>query len=73
MNDIPNVVQICELNLYADDMEMYCSNADLSRAEHDLQRDLHSVQPWLCANRLSLNTKRSNVMLVGSRQKTAES
>ena len=44
MNDIPNVVQICELNLYADDMEMRCSNADLSCAEHDLQRDLHSVQ-----------------------------
>ena len=69
MNDIPNVVQICQLNLYADDMEMHCSNADSSRAEHDLQRDLHSVQSWLCANRLSLNIKKSNVMLVGSRQK----
>ena len=68
MNDIPNAVQICELNLYADDMEMHCSNADLSHAEHDLQRDIHSVQSWLCANCLSLNIK-SNVILVGSHQK----
>ena len=69
MNDLPKVVQNCELNLYADDMEMHCSNADLSHAEHDLQEDLHSVQSWLCANCLILSIKKSNVMLVGSRQK----
>ena len=27
MNDFPNIMQICELNLYADDMEMHCSDA----------------------------------------------
>ena len=43
INDLSNVVQICELNLYADDMEMHCSNANLASAEHDLQRDIQSV------------------------------
>ena len=28
MNDLPNCVQICKLNLYADDMEMQCSNVN---------------------------------------------
>ena len=56
MNDLPTVIQNCELNLYADDMEMHCSNVNLSRAEHDLQQDLNFVYSWLCVNLLSLYT-----------------
>ena len=37
MNDLPNVVQTCELNLYADDMELHCNN---TIAEHNLQQDI---------------------------------
>ena len=69
MNDLPTVVRSCELNLYADDMEMHCSNANLADAEHDLQRDIQFVKLWLCVNLLTLDIKKSNVMLIGSRQK----
>ena len=69
MNDLSNVVQICELNLYADDMKMHCSNANLASAEHDLQRDIQSVNSWLCVNLLTLSIRKSNVMLIGSHQK----
>jgi len=48
MNDLQTVVQFCELNLYADDMEMHCSNVNLAGAERDLQQDIHSVNSWLC-------------------------
>ena len=40
MNNLPNVIQNCELNLYANDMETHCSNINLSCAKHDLQEDL---------------------------------
>ena len=43
---------------------------DLSFAEHDLQEDLNFVYSWLCINLLSLSTKKSNVMLIGSHQKS---
>ena len=69
VNDLPSVIKTCDFNLYADDMEMHCSNVNLSCAEHDLQDDLNSVYSWLCINLLSLNVPKSNVMLVGSRQK----
>ena len=69
MNDLPNVVQICELNLYADDMEMHCSDANLASTERDLQQDIQSVNSWLCVNLLTLNIRKSNVMLIGSRQR----
>ena len=29
MNDLPSVVHGCQLNMYADDMELHCSNSDL--------------------------------------------
>ena len=64
-----DIVQICELNLYPDDMEMHCSNANLASAEHDLQRDIQSVNSWLCVNLLTLRIKKSYVMLIGSHQK----
>jgi len=71
MNDLPTVVQFCELNLYADDMEMHCSNANLAGAEHDLLQDIHSVNLWFCVNLLTLiiSIRKSNVMLIGSHQK----
>ena len=68
VNDLPKVIQNCDLNLYADDMEMHCSNVNLLCAEHDLQEDLNLVCYWLCVNLLSLSVKKSNVMLAGSRQ-----
>ena len=61
-------INYCELNWYADNMEMHCSNVNLSCVEHDLQKDLNLVYSWLCVNVLSLSIKKSNVMLVGSLQ-----
>jgi len=69
VNDLPKVIQNCDLSLYADDMEMHCSNANLSCVERDLQEDLNLVYYWLCVNLLSLSVKKSSVMLVGSHQK----
>ena len=39
MNDLLKVVGNCNLSLYADDMEMHCSNVHLSCTENDLQED----------------------------------
>ena len=69
MNDLPNVVQICELNLYADDMEMHYSNANLASTERDLHHDIQSVNLWFCVNLFTLNIRKPNVVLIGSRQK----
>ena len=73
MNDLPNVVQISELNLYADDMEMhcysYCSNANLASTQLDVQQDIQFVNSWLCVNLLTLNIRKSNVMLIGTCQR----
>ena len=40
VNDLHKAVKVCKLNLYADDMELHCSNVDLSCVESDLQEDI---------------------------------
>ena len=66
LNDLPSVVYGCQLNVYADDMELYCSYSDLLLAQHGLQSDLNSIEFWLRTNQLSLNVGKSHVMLIGS-------
>ena len=65
MNDLPSVVHGCQLNMYADDMELYCSNSDLFLAQCGLQDDLDSIEFWLRTNQLSLNVGKSHVVLIG--------
>jgi len=62
MNDLPSVVHGCQLNMYADDMELHCSSGDLLSAQHGLQGDLDSIEFWLRTNQLSLNVGKSHVM-----------
>ena len=71
MNDLPSVVRGCQLNMYADDMELHCSSGDLFSAQRGLQCD--SIEFWLRTNQLSLNVGKSHVMLIGSRQKLRNS
>ena len=73
MNDLPSVVRGCQLNMYADDMELHCSNSDLFSAQHGLQTDLDSIEFWLRTNQLSLNVGKSHITLIGSRQKLRDS
>lgn len=71
-NDMPNTVLTSDINMYADDTEMHCTNKDLAAVEHNLQADLHRVESWMISNRLKFNSKKSVVMLVGSRQKIGD-
>jgi len=37
VNDLPSVVEGCQLNVYCDDMELHYSSSDLLLAQHGLQ------------------------------------
>lgn len=53
--------------LYADDTGLYTSSKDVSRAEQRVNDDLERIDEWLTQNGLVSNTKKSEVMLIGSR------
>ena len=46
------------VSLYADDAEMHSSSKDIDLAEHNVNKDLRSIQHWFCRNGLIYNTKK---------------
>ena len=61
MDDLPSVVHGSQLNMYCDDMELYCSSGDLLSAQYGLQSDTDSADFWLWTNQLSLSVGKSHV------------
>ena len=52
-------LEISKCLMYADDTVMYASDASATRVRKLLQKDLHNVERWSTANRLSLNVKKT--------------
>ena len=55
INDFSNSAKDIEFHLFADDSNLFSSGKKLQTLELNLNRDLISVNQWLCANKLSLN------------------
>ena len=62
MNDLPNVLEFCNIAWYADDTVLYFS----SKLVTEIESDLRHVCDWLKHNQLTLNIKKSQFMLIGS-------
>ena len=58
--------------MFADDTAIYACSDTREELELILQDDLHSVSEWLRYNRLSINTKKTKVMQIGSQSKIKE-
>ena len=69
VNDLPNVISLSDVNMFADDTEIHFSHSDLLTVERTLQADIQNVSFWLVANKLKLNIVKSLCMLIGSRQR----
>ena len=55
--------------MYADDTHITYSSADLHSMQSSPSRDLSNIHKWLLCNKLTLNTTKTEFMLIGSRQK----
>ena len=51
---------------FADDTNPMCSRKNLKRLRKDLNRDLDLLYDWLCANRLSINTGKTEFIVFRS-------
>ena len=48
---------------------LFCSHKNLQSLEQNLNMQLHNVNQWLCANKLSLNIDKSNFVIFHPPQK----
>ena len=71
MNDLSDHLTSCESVLFADDTTIYGHGNDLNKLYNDVTNDLNYITDWFRANKLSLNTNKTNYMLfTNSRNKT---
>ena len=73
VNDIPNSVPDLSLILFADDTSAFTSHKDLSTLNNIMNNGLSKLNTWFKSNKLSLNLKKTNYMLLGTRNKTNQS
>ena len=67
-NDISNfTLEGCVLNMCADDVIIYASADNVELLKHKLETCMNSITRWYSNNCLSINNKKSNVMIIGSK------
>ena len=66
INDLPNSNLVSKVRMYADDTRLTYVPSSPGDLSHSMNHDLTSVQEWLNANKLSLNTTKTKCMFVGT-------
>ena len=64
IKDLKFSVQLSSLRLYAGDITAYASNTDISTLEMSLNKDLENLLSWFAANYLSVNSKKTQAMIL---------
>ena len=68
INDISGfAVEACVLNMYADDVIIYTSETSKDELECRLQVCIDNISNWYSMNKLCINNKKFNVMVIGSK------
>ena len=69
INDLPKCPTSCQPRMYADDTHITYADVDVNSIQLNLNHDLGNLNKWLISNKLTLNTPKTEFMLIGSRQK----
>ena len=65
INDMHHSVMSSTVYHFADDTNLMCSSKNWKRLRKDLNKDIDLLYDWLCANRLSINTGKTEFIVVG--------
>ena len=63
INDLCNALIFCNTSLFADDISIIYSHFSLKKIEKSINIDLKRLFKWLCANKISLNVAKTEVIL----------
>ena len=61
MNDLPEVVEECTINLYADDTTIYSADANPVMLGSRVEGDLRRVADWISSNGLRMNVAKTQL------------
>jgi hypothetical protein len=66
---MPNVSDIIETILFADDTSLFYSHSNIQQLNDTLNNELSKFDCWMKANKLSVNIKKTNYVVFKSKQK----
>ena len=69
VNDIVNSSKILNYILFADDTNTYLSHSNIYTLINTVNTELTHIATWLCANKLTLNIKKTNFMILHRHKK----
>ena len=67
INDIKDILVDANFQLYADDTVIYSSGKSIEAIKNMLQMNIDKFSSWCITNKLTINTKKTKVMILGSR------
>ncbi len=67
INDLPDYLTNCKLELYVNDTLLMCAHQDVEEIKKSPEDDLFSASVWFRHNKLHLNVKKTNWSVFGSR------
>jgi len=68
INDIQNCTNILHFILFADDTNVIASDKNWENLEKKLNGELCRLTEWFIANKLSLNVKKTNYLMFGTKK-----
>ena len=69
INDLPNCLRDAAPRIFADDTNITLSAKTIAGLKLAVTSELNNLTCWLRANRLSLNVAKTELMIIGSRQR----
>ena len=72
INDIAKSSQLLDFHIFADDANLLHETNNLLSLQTKLNHELAKVYEWLCLNKSSLNTDKSNLVIFHSKQRKTD-
>ena len=72
INDLPLHVEKSKLDLFADDVTLHSSSADMNVIENHLNCDIEKIDEWCLQNRMKINENKTKCMLMGTSKKISK-
>ena len=72
VNDLPDVLNKCTVNLYADDSMIYFSHRNPQEVKEVLERELEAIALWIEHNKFRMNAAKTQLMVMDCKRRQKE-
>ena len=72
INDLNQAIKFCKVHHFADDTNLLCLSNSIKKLNKLVNADLKHLVNWLNANKISLNVKKTEMVIFKSKQKKLE-